>query len=78
MPALILMAAGWAAPVDRTPLDKYVAAPDPSFRYQLVRTLKGPGWNAYVLELTSQTWLRPEEVDRTLWQHWLTIVKPDK
>lgn len=63
---------------DRTALDEYVAAPDPSFSFRLVQTLPGQGWTAWVLELTSQTWLRPDEVDRTLWQHWLTIVKPDK
>jgi PhoPQ-activated pathogenicity-related protein len=63
---------------ERTALDEYVAAPDPSFRYQLVRTLPGPGWTAFVLDLTSQSWLTPAEVDRTLWQHWLIIVKPDK
>lgn len=76
--SLVLLAAALAAASDRTPLDEYVAAPDPSFRYQLVRTIPGQGWTAYILDLTSQTWLRPEEVDRTLWQHWLTIVKPDK
>lgn len=63
---------------DRTALDEYVAAPDPSFSFRLVQTLPGQGWTAWVLELTSQTWLQPDEVDRTLWQHWLTIVKPDK
>lgn len=67
-----------AGAADRTALDDYVAAPDPSFSYRLVRTLPGQGWTAWVLELTSQSWLSPDEVDRTLWQHWLTIVKPDK
>lgn len=75
--SLTLVAAPAAGP-DRTALDEYVHAPDPSFSYKLVRTIPGQGWTAHVLELTSQTWLRPDEVDRTLWQHWLTIVKPDK
>lgn len=66
------------AGADRTALDDYVAAPDENFRYRLVRTLPGQGWTAYVLELTSQSWRSPGEVDRTLWQHWLSIVKPDK
>jgi PhoPQ-activated pathogenicity-related protein len=29
-----------------------------------------------VLELTSQTWRKPEEVDRPVWTHWMTVVKP--
>jgi len=29
------------------------------------------------VDLKSQTWRDPKEVDRTLWEHWLTIVKPD-
>src|SRR6266487_5094881 len=28
--------------------------------------------------MISQAWLTTNEVNRTLWQHWLTIVKPDK
>ncbi|HVY69557.1 MAG TPA: PhoPQ-activated pathogenicity-related family protein, partial [Verrucomicrobiae bacterium] len=32
----------------------------------------------YILEMTSQAWLTTNEVDRVLWKHWLTIVKPDQ
>jgi PhoPQ-activated pathogenicity-related protein len=60
-----------------TALDRYVAAPDPSYKYELVSSIPGPGYTAYVIELTSQTWRSPNEVDRTVWKHWLTIVKPD-
>jgi PhoPQ-activated pathogenicity-related protein len=28
--------------------------------------------------MTSQTWRKPSEVNRTKWQHWVTIVKPDQ
>ncbi len=59
-----------------TALDEYVAAPDPSYRWGLVRTFGGPGYTAYVLDMTSQTWRYPPEVDRTQWQHWLTIIRP--
>ena len=31
-----------------------------------------------MVDLTSQTWRTPAEVDRTVWKHWLTIVKPDR
>ncbi len=61
---------------DATALDRYVAAPDASYKYELVSTLPGNGYTAYVLELTSQTWRAPNEVDRTVWKHWLTIIKP--
>ena len=59
-----------------TPLDDYVAAPDSSYRYSVVKTVSGTGYSAYILEMTSQSWRSADEVDRTLWKHWLTIVKP--
>ena len=62
---------------DQTALDRYVAAPDPTYAYKLVNTIKSPGQTTYVLELTSQTWLTEKEVDRPVWKHWLTIVRPD-
>src|SRR3989442_62758 len=64
------------APADATPLDRYVAAPDPAYAWEPVRELKGEGCVAHVLKMTSQTWLTPEDVDRTTWWHWLTIVEP--
>lgn len=67
-----------AAASEMTALDRYVAAPDPSYKYELVGTLPGNGYKAFVIELTSQTWRSPNEVDRTVWKHWLTIVKPDE
>ena len=60
-----------------TPLDAYVHAPDPSYACRSVATVRGKGYVTHVLELTSQTWRAPEEVDRTLWKHWLSIVVPD-
>ncbi|MCX6620524.1 MAG: PhoPQ-activated protein PqaA family protein, partial [Acidobacteria bacterium] len=61
-----------------TALDRYVAQPDPAYQYSLVQTVAGDGYTTYVIELTSQNWLTTAEVDRPLWKHWLTIVKPDK
>jgi PhoPQ-activated pathogenicity-related protein len=61
----------------RTALDRYVAGPDPSYRYQLVATFPGSGYTAYLLELTSQRWRDEAEVDRPLWKHWLTLVAPE-
>ena len=60
-----------------TALDRYVAAPDASFRYTLSRTLTYPGLTAYQLEMVSQTWLGTAEVDPPEWRHWLTIYRPD-
>ena len=63
---------------DYTALDRYVAAPDASYRYSLIRTLKYPGLTAYQLDMVSQTWRTSAEVDRPEWHHWLTIYKPDQ
>ena len=61
-----------------TALDRYVKTPDPTYAYQVVNTIRGGGYTTYVVDLTSQTWRKPSEVDRTVWKHWLTIVKPDR
>jgi PhoPQ-activated pathogenicity-related protein len=63
---------------DYTALDRYIAAPDPSFRYSLARTLNYPGLTAYQLDMVSQTWLSAAEVDHPEWRHWVTIYKPDQ
>jgi len=65
-----------AAAVQQTALDTYVAAPDPSYHYSLNSTLTGAGYTDYVIDMTSQTWRSPSEVDRTAWQHWLQIIVP--
>ena len=61
----------------KTALDRYVAAPDPSYRFELVKTIPGSGYTAFVLDMTSQSWRTPAEVDRPVWKHWLTIIRPD-
>jgi PhoPQ-activated pathogenicity-related protein len=61
-----------------TALDRYIKAPDPTYKYDVVNTIKGDGYTLYVVDLTSQTWRKPSEVNRPVWKHWLTIVKPDK
>jgi PhoPQ-activated pathogenicity-related protein len=63
---------------ERTALDRYVKAPDTNYTFRLAQTTRGEGYTAYHIDLISQAWLTTNEVDRTLWQHWLTIVKPDK
>jgi len=67
-----------AAGAARTALDRYVEAPDPSYRHELVSTFTGSGYTAFVIDMTSQSWRQPGEVDRTVWKHWLTIIRPDE
>ncbi|MHC4670876.1 MAG: PhoPQ-activated pathogenicity-related family protein [Planctomycetota bacterium] len=78
MPRLILLLIimGWPATSLGTALDDYVAASDPNYGYIHIDTVSGLGYAAYILDMTSQEWRTGAEVDRTLWQHWLIIVKP--
>jgi PhoPQ-activated pathogenicity-related protein len=59
-----------------TALDKYVATPDPSYSYKVVRTTEDADGTLFVVDLKSQTWLTAEEVNRPVWQHWLLIYRP--
>ena len=59
-------------------LDAYVAKLDPSFAWKVVGPITGPGYHGAVIELTSQTWTAPKDVDRTIWKHWMTVIVPDR
>jgi PhoPQ-activated pathogenicity-related protein len=59
-----------------TALDRYVAQPDASFSWNKSAEMSDGSGTAYVLDLVSQNWLTPAEVNRTEWRHWLTIIKP--
>jgi PhoPQ-activated pathogenicity-related protein len=63
-----------------TALDRYVNRPDPAYHWEVTKTIDGNGsaYQTFVIELTSQTWRKAGEVDRNLWKHWLTVVKPNK
>lgn len=61
-----------------TALDKYVQAADPNYKYELKKTTPGAGFTTYFIEMTSQSWRSPSEVNRTIWKHWLVVVRPDK
>jgi PhoPQ-activated pathogenicity-related protein len=63
---------------NKTALDKYVEAPDPSYKYELVSKTPGAGYTTYILKMTSQTWRSTGEVDRNVWWHWMIMVKPDE
>src|ERR1700722_1212431 len=60
----------------QTALDAYIAAPDPAYHYSLNSTLTGPGYTDYVINMISQTWRSPSEVNSTVWQHWLEVIVP--
>ncbi|MGE0128705.1 MAG: PhoPQ-activated pathogenicity-related family protein [Blastocatellales bacterium] len=76
--ALALALAFVSARAQQTALDRYVAKPDPAYSWKLVNTISGDGYKGFVLELTSQRWRTEKDVDRPVWKHWLTVVKPDK
>ena len=63
---------------DRTALDEYIAAPDANYSYHVLASIPGNGQTTHIIEMTSQAWLTTNEVDRPLWKHWMTIVKPDQ
>jgi PhoPQ-activated pathogenicity-related protein len=64
------------APV--TALDRYVHTPDASFAWKSAGTLRAQGAAAHFIELTSQTWLTTNEVDRPVWNHWLIVMRPER
>lgn len=67
-----------AAVAQSTALDRYVAAKDPEYGWKLVTSMPGDGVRTFVLELTSQRWRSSKDVDKPVWKHWLTIVKPEE
>ena len=65
------------APSGQTALDRYVATPDSNFTWKAVRELPAAeGMTATLIEMTSQQWLTDKEVERPLWTHWITVVRP--
>ena len=76
MPTMVLLVtvaaiAAAAAPARATPLDDYVAIPDPSYSWSVADKSSLPGGvTLHQLELTSQTW------QGILWQHRLQVAVP--
>lgn len=73
----IFLFASFVLHAQETALDRYVKQPDPAYKWSLVSRHPGKGMTTFVLEMTSQNWLTPAEVDRTEWKHWVVIHKPD-
>src|SRR5262249_16793385 len=63
---------------EKTALDKYVEAPEPRYKYELVGKTQGQGYTTFIINMTSQTWRSTGEVDRNVWRHWMILVKPDE
>ena len=54
-----------------------MARPDPSYSWEdLGLRLEGDNWTGYILNFTSQQWLSPDLVTRSLWWHQLVIIVP--
>src|SRR5581483_1562030 len=75
---IILLALAAFAASKQTALDRFIQAPDPNFKYELVKTVAGDGYTMYVLDLTSEAWRGPSDTSRPIWKHWLTVIKPDQ
>jgi PhoPQ-activated pathogenicity-related protein len=75
---ILLLATLPSFAASQTALDRYVAAPDPNYKYELARTSAGRGYTQYVYDMISQKWRTEQDVDHPLWHHWLTIIVPDK
>jgi PhoPQ-activated pathogenicity-related protein len=76
--SLICLAVAAACLAQPTALDRYVAQKDSVYAWKLVHSVPGEGYKTHVLELTSQTWRSEKDVDRPVWKHWITVVRPDE
>ncbi len=63
---------------EETALDRYVAKPDATYSWKVVRTVPAGDSTQFIVDLKSQTWRTEKDVDRPGWHHWLNVVKPAK
>lgn len=61
----------------RTALDDYIEKPDDSYRWEVSASETKDGMTTVVIDMVSQTWRTKDDVNRTEWQHWLTLSIPD-
>jgi PhoPQ-activated pathogenicity-related protein len=74
----VTLASRAAGDDDLTALDRYVATPDMAYSWKLVETRPSDDHTVFILEMTSQSWLTENEVNRTLWKHWMTVIRPSE
>jgi PhoPQ-activated pathogenicity-related protein len=69
-----------AAPAEalpaRTALDDYVETADDVYKWSVAAEESVEGAKIYFIDMTSQNWLTPADVDRTTWRHWLVVTWP--
>jgi len=63
--------------VSSTPLDDYVNAPDPTYKWTLNNTIVDATFTTYIIELTSQTWMTEAESNWPVWKHWVSVCVPN-
>jgi PhoPQ-activated pathogenicity-related protein len=59
-----------------TILKDYVHAEDPTFRYEVIHSLEGEGFDYHVVKMYSQHWLSKDIVNETEWWHYVSMVIP--
>ena len=65
------------APADQlTPIDRYVASKDRSYRWDLVDVVEEEAYDTVLIDFTSQRWLNEQEVNRPKWEHRLVLTIP--
>lgn len=72
------IAADSANGLELTALDRYIAEPDPNYRYEVINTVEGEGYTSFILEMISQQWLTEAEVNLPIWEHYMVVVVPDE
>ena len=59
---------------EETALDRYVKQPDPTYAWKVVNKADQTNPSqTFVVHLTSQTWRSAQEVNRTKWEHWVSV-----
>ena len=70
---------------EESPLEKYVNTPDPNYSWTFKKKLDwsdkdtiapSPNFEGYYLHMTSQQWLTPEIVSRSVWEHEIFVFVP--
>jgi len=81
---LLLLSISLFSSASSTSLDDYVWMPDPHFRwFDTGARIEGASldnttrWVGYILNVTSQQWLTPEDVSLSIWTHFLVVIVPD-
>ena len=63
-------------PAPENALVRYVAKADDVYAWSELSSEKGPFWTSYTFSLTSQRWRTSDEVNRPVWTHGLSVVRP--